>query len=434
MSEPFLPSDAPLISDVAEKRARLRRAKTMATALLAFAVVVLVIARLYPEPSYIAALIRSAAEAAIVGGLADWFAVTALFRRPLGLPIPHTALIPARKDEIGQSLGHFVSEQFLAPELLVARLRQRNRAQQVAGWLAMPEVARFIADRLVTLVPMLLSGTNDAELRQFFANVANEGLKRLDLRPALDAVLEALVRRGRHMVFADAVMELIAPTIISLREALIVRIGTRTGRFFPRYFDRKIAEEMIQGILAWLDEARTPGTEERAHLDAWLQAYIQTIRSAPDFAALVARAQAALVSHPALTKSFGAIWDELKAELLADAARPDPRLGSIAAQIVQTAGRLLQDSSAVQGHFNTAIENALVSTLAPWRRGIGAYIAEIVASWDAGKVADLIELQVGRDLQYIRVNGTLVGALIGSGLYVIGSALPVLRRMVAGAF
>lgn len=421
---------APTITDIAERRARLRRAKAGAGALLIAALVVLVAARLYPEPSFFAALARAAAEAAIVGGLADWFAVTALLRRPLGLPIPHTGLIPARKDEIGRSLGHFVSEQFLAPELLMARLRQKNRALQVAQWLEKPSIAAFIGARIAALVPAAVSGANDADLRRFFATVAQEGLQRVDLRPTFDSIVDALLRQGRHMTLADAVIEILDPTILGLREPLIARIAARTGRFFPRYFDRKIAEELVQGFSTWLHDARTPGSEERKHLEAWLLNWIADMRAAPDYAALMARAQAALLNHPALTQSLGAIWDELKGELLADAARPTPKLASLAEQLVRTVGRLLRESPTVQEHFNTALEGALISSIAPWRASIGAYIADIVASWDGHKVAEVIELQVGRDLQYIRVNGTIVGALIGSALFLLGSALPFVRGAV----
>ena len=181
-------------------------------------------------------------------------------------------------------------------------------------------------------------------------------------------------------------------------------------------------------------DARTPGTEERLRLEKGILEGIKTLRSAPDYDALIARAQTALVNHPALVNSLGAIWDELKREILADATAPQPRMGTLATQLVQTVGRLMADSPAVQQHFNAAIESALVSTIAPWRRGIGGYIAEIVAGWDGRKVADLIELQVGRDLQYIRINGTLAGALIGSTLFLLGSAVPVLRRMLVDHF
>ena len=428
MTLPDAPRITPVISDIDARRARLRRAKAGAAALLVAALLVLIAARLYPEPSFVAALARAAAEAAIVGGLADWFAVTALFRRPLGLPIPHTALIPARKDEIGRSLGHFVSEQFLAPELLLARLRQKNRALQVAQWLERPAIAAFIGARIAGLVPAAVGGANDADLRRFFAKVAQEGLQRIDLRPTLNTIVDALLRQGRHMTVADAVIELLDPIIAGLREPLIARIGARTGRLFPRYFDRKIGAELVQGFSNWLQDAKQPGSDERKHLEAWLLTWIAEMRAAPDYAALIGRAQAALVNHPALAQSLGAIWDELKAELLTDAARPTPKLASLAEQLVRTVGRLLADSPAVQQHFNAALETALIGAITPWRASIGGYIADIVASWDGHKVAEVIELQVGRDLQYIRVNGTIVGALIGSALFLIGSALPLLRH------
>jgi uncharacterized membrane-anchored protein YjiN (DUF445 family) len=418
--------------DAAERRRRLRRAKAGAAALLAAAAVALVAARLYPEPSFVAALARAAAEAAIVGGLADWFAVTALFRRPLGLPIPHTGLIPRRKDEIGRALGAFVSEQFLAPEPLLARLRSRNRALQLARWLDSPQAAAFLGERLVALVPAALAGAGDARLRGFLAGVARESLHRIDLRPAIDGLIDSLVTQGRHMALADAVLEVLPPALAELREPLAARIGARTGRFFPGSFDRKIGTEMVQGFAAWIAAARTPGTEERRHLDAWLAGRIGALRATPDYGALIAGVQTMLAEHPAVGNALGGLWDTVKAELAtADAA---PRLGALAEQLVRSSGRLLADSPAIQDQVNAAVENLVVGMLAPWRAGIGAYIAGIVAGWDADKVVAVIELQVGRDLQYIRINGTLVGALIGAGLFLLGNALPSLRRLLPDGF
>ena len=424
------PPSAPLLTNAADKRSRLRRAKHGASALLGLAVVVLVGARLYPHPSTLAALIRAAAEAAIVGGLADWFAVTALFRRPLGLPIPHTALIPKRKDEIGRSLGNFVSEQFLAPDLLIARLHQQNRAAQLARWLDTPAIASFLAERLVAVVPLALTGTDDTELRRFFATIGHEGLRRMNFLPTIDAVIDALLRRDNHLFIAEGLIDLIMKAVAGLKEPLVARIGERTGRFFPSYFDRKIGQEIVDGIVVWLAAARTPGTNERQRLDLWIRDWIARLRSDPEWPDLIARAQASLVNQPALVQSLGAIWDELKRELLLDAAASAPKMGSLGAQLVRTVGRLIQESDAVQQHFNTALDRVVLSSIAPWRRQIGSYIAEIVVSWDGETVAELMELQVGRDLQYIRVNGTLVGALVGSALFLIGSALPSLWRAI----
>ncbi len=422
---------APYIADVENKRRALRRNKLVAGSLLVIAVLVFIGIRLFVQPSFAAELISTAAEAAIVGGLADWFAVTALFRRPLGLPIPHTGLIPARKDEIGKSLGGFVRDQFLDPGLLIARLRKDNRAVQLAEWVDTAGAANFIAERVIAIVPIILNYANDAQIRTFLGNVAHGGLRRLDLVPTLDAVIEALIRAGKHMEIVDAVVEILRPSLDGVKDPIVERVGEQTGRFFPRYFDRRIGEGVIDGIDKWLDAVRTSGSGERLRLDVWIQETTATFRASPEYPRLIEQAQKVIVNHPALAHSLGAIWDEIRRELMDDAFSPSPKIGSISVEVVRTIGRLLQKTPAVQQYLNTAIERILVDYITPWRVEIGNYIAEVVASWDGPKIADAIELQVGRDLQYIRINGTLVGALIGSALFLIGVAMPGLLRAAA---
>jgi uncharacterized membrane-anchored protein YjiN (DUF445 family) len=422
---------APYIADVESKRLALRRNRLVAGSLLVIAVLVFIGIRLFVQPSFAAELISAAAEAAIVGGLADWFAVTALFRRPLGLPIPHTALIPARKDEIGKSLGGFVRDQFLDPELLIERLRKENRAVQLAQWVDTAGAANFIAERVIAIVPIILNYANDAQIRTFLGNVAHGGLRRLDLVPTLDAIIEALIRASKHMEIVDAVIEILRPSLEGIKELIIERIGEQTGRFFPRYFDRRIGKGLVDGIEKWLDAVRTSGSDERLRLDVWTQETMAKFRASPDYPRLIEQAQRVIVNHPALAHSLGAIWDEIRRELMDDVFSPSPKIGSISVEVVRTIGRLLQETPAVQQYLNTAIERILVDYITPWRVEIGNYIAEVVESWDGPKIADAIELQVGRDLQYIRINGTLVGALIGSALFLIGVAMPGLLKAAA---
>ncbi len=422
---------APYIADVESKRLALHRNRLVAGSLLVIAVLVFIGIRLFVQPSFAAELISAAAEAAIVGGLADWFAVTALFRRPLGLPIPHTALIPARKDEIGKSLGGFVRDQFLDPELLIERLRKENRAVQLAQWVDTAGAANFIAERVIAIVPIILNYANDAQIRTFLGNVAHGGLRRLDLVPTLDAIIEALIRASKHMEIVDAVIEILRPSLEGIKELIIERIGEQTGRFFPRYFDRRIGKGLVDGIEKWLDAVRTSGSDERLRLDVWTQETMAKFRASPDYPRLIEQAQRVIVNHPALAHSLGAIWDEIRRELMDDVFSPSPKIGSISVEVVRTIGRLLQETPAVQQYLNTAIERILVDYITPWRVEIGNYIAEVVESWDGPKIADAIELQVGRDLQYIRINGTLVGALIGSALFLIGVAMPGLLKAAA---
>jgi uncharacterized membrane-anchored protein YjiN (DUF445 family) len=417
---------APLFGDLQAKRARLRRSRAGATGLLIIAVLIFLAARLFLEPSFGQRLLIAASEAAMVGGLADWFAVTALFRRPLGLPIPHTALIPANKDDIGRSLGNFVRDQFLDPALLRERLQRANRAEQIALWLDTPEAAAFFAERFVAIVPIILDSIGDTRLQRFWREVAQDSLKRINLGPALDAIIEGLLRGGQHLEIVDALAATMLRTLGSLKEPIIAKVGERTGRFFPAYFDRKIGEGIMEGAQKWLDAVRTEGSDERARVAHWIENAIDEFRRSPDFARLAAETQAALITHPAVRHSLGAIWTEIKRELAADARSPEPRLAMLAAELVRSTGRLLQQSPAMQDYLNAAIERLLVDYIAPWRIAIGDYIADVVAGWNGREISEILEAQVGRDLQFIRVNGTLVGALIGCALFLLGTALPQL--------
>jgi len=418
--------------DYESKRHALRRNRRLAGGLLLVAVFAFLTLQLIDASGFAARLAIAAAEAAIVGGLADWFAVAALFRHPLGLPIPHTALIPSQKDAIGRSLGNFVRDQFLDPALLIRRLRAENRALLLARWLDSETAASFLSQRVVDIVPLLLKSANDQDVRRFIANVAGEAFRRIDVVPVFDAVLGSLIESGKHMEFVDGLTEIVEPSLHALREPIIDKVAERTGRFFPRYFDRKIAEAILNGVRSWLVSVRAPASEERIKLDAWVRRVIGDFGSAPDYAKVLAAAQAAIAANPALLHGLEAIWDEVKRELLRDVQSATPGIGLAAARIVRTVGRLLAEMPTMQDYFNGALERIIVDYIAPWRNEISDFIADVVKSWDGPKVAEIIELEVGSDLQYIRINGTLVGAAIGMLLFLIGAAIPVLRMGLAG--
>ena len=421
---------SPFIGNLQARRVALRRSRAGATALLGIAVLVFLVVRLFLEPSFGARLVSAAAEAAMVGGLADWFAVTALFRRPLGLPFPHTALIPTHKNEIGRSLGNFVRDQFLDPALLRERLRRENRAEQIARWLDTESAAAFFAERIVAIVPLALDSVGDERLLRFWREIAQNTLGRINLSPALDAIFEALLRGGQHMEIVDALASAMRRTLEGLKEPIVAKVGERTGRFFPAYFDRKIGEGIIAGVEKWLDAVRTDGSDERSRVARWIEDAIDEFRRSPDFARMATEAQAMLLSHPAVQHSLRTIWAEIRRELIADAGAAESRIAVLGAELVRSVGRLLQQSPAMQDYLNGAIERLLVDYIAPWRIAIGDYIADVVAGWNGREVAEILEAQVGRDLQFIRVNGTLVGAFIGCALFLLGTALPQLGTLL----
>ena len=415
------------------KRSALRRNRRLASALLLVAILVFLTMQLIDMPGFAARLAIAASEAAIVGGLADWFAVTALFRHPLGLPIPHTALIPSRKDAIGRSLGNFVRDQFLDSALLVQRLRTENRAIVLARWLDSEAAAAFISQRVVDIVPLVLRSANDRDVRRFIANVAGEAFRRFDVAPVFDAVLGSLIASGKHMECVDALIEILEPSLQALREPMIEKVAERTGRFFPSYFDRKIAEAILNGIRGWLLSVCTQESEERLKLDAWIRRVIGDFRASPDYANMLAAAQGAIAASPPILHGLETIWDEVKRELIADARSPRPEIGVVVGHIVRTMGRLLAEMPTMQDYVNGALERIVVDYIAPWRNELSDFIADVVKSWDGPKVAEIIELEVGSDLQYIRINGTLVGAAIGMLLFLAGMAIPILANGLAGS-
>ena len=414
------------------KRSALRRNRRLASALLLVAILVFLTMQLIDMPGFAARLAIAASEAAIVGGLADWFAVTALFRHPLGLPIPHTALIPSRKDAIGRSLGNFVRDQFLDSALLVQRLRTENRAIVLARWLDSEAAAAFISQRVVDIVPLVLRSANDRDVRRFIANVAGEAFRRFDVAPVFDAVLGSLIASGKHMECVDALIEILEPSLQALREPMIEKVAERTGRFFPSYFDRKIAEAILNGIRGWLLSVCTQESEERLKLDAWIRRVIGDFRASPDYANMLAAAQGAIAASPPILHGLETIWDEVKRELIEDARSPRPEIGVVVGHIVRTIGRLLAEMPTMQDYVNGALERIVVDYIAPWRNELSDFIADVVKSWDGPKVAEIIELEVGSDLQYIRINGTLVGAAIGMLLFLAGMAIPILANGLAG--
>jgi uncharacterized membrane-anchored protein YjiN (DUF445 family) len=415
-------------SDLTSKRRSLRRHRAFATGLLLVAVAIFIAAREWPYDSFAVRLFSAAAEAAMVGGLADWFAITALFRRPLGLPIPHTALIPSKKSDIGKSLGGFVSDNFLDPDLLLERLRRENRALQLARWLKAPGNADFMAERIVAASPMVLDTLDDKQVQIFLGKIARERLHHINFIGTADAVLTHLVDSGKHLALLDALLEQIKPALHRNRDAVAAKVGEFTGRWIPEFVDRRLAARLTEAIEKSIDAVSRQGDPERLRLDRWMKDVLMQLRAQPSYASMIEDIKQALFNQPVLIGALEAIWAEIKAEILADLNSASPKGRMIAAELVQTTGQLLENSPAMQEHLNAAIETVLIDYISPWRVGIGNFIADRVASWDGRQVAEIIELQVGKDLQYVRVNGTVVGALIGILLFLLNELLPHLPR------
>ena len=405
---------------------RLRAMQRLALALLIGVAVLYLIARVY-EPVYPGVgFLRAFCEAAMVGGLADWFAVTALFRRPLGLPIPHTAIIPEKKDRLGEALGNFVERNFLSSEVVAAKLTAIDFSDVVARWLADPRRSAPVADQLATFLPRLLDAIGEEPVRHFIRDNLSEGLRRIEMAPLAAEVLETLTAQNRHQALVD---EIITQAARFLREAepeIRGRVREKTAWLWQKLgVDEKIADRMIQAA----EEALAEVSSDPAH--AWRQRftditreYIDALRYSEQYRSRAEHLKEALLAHPVLGQYLGAVWDALRERVREDAARPGSVIrANLQASLVRLGEALLADQ-AVRDVLNGWMRSALTELVQARRNEVASLIADTVRRWDARTVSDKIERAIGRDLQYIRINGTLIGGMVGLVLHAASQLLP----------
>jgi uncharacterized membrane-anchored protein YjiN (DUF445 family) len=405
------------------KQASLRRHRTLATLLLVFAAIVAIATELVAEPGFWILLVRAGAEAGVIGGLADWFAVTALFRRPLGLPIPHTGIIPRNKDRIGHGLGSFVERNFLAPELISSKLRESNAALRIGAWLGQPDNSRLIAGQIVALLPEVIASLQDREVRAFFRDAFRDQLRAVDLLPLIARLLRLFQESGQHQRLFERSLELARDMLLRNEATIYHKVEERTSWWIPRTIDRRMARAIIGGAEEMLAELGQPQHPARLDFEQTVDELIDKLEYSETFRVRVDEFKSQLLQSPEMVNLLESLWDELRRMLLARTADSPERLtDSFAASLVALANTLTEDADA-QARLNRRLEYLLSGFVVPFRTQIGSFIAEVVQSWDAKTVSDRLELEVGRDLQYIRINGTLVGALAGCGLFLLTRAV-----------
>lgn len=412
---------------VAEERAReaeLNRMKGFATGLLALAAVVFVAAlRLERDYAWLG-FVRAAAEGAMVGALADWFAVTALFRHPLGLPIPHTAIIPRRKDAIGASIGRFVQDNFLTEEVLVGRLRAAGMAARLGTWLARPEVAGRVAHVLAGGVAGVLRVVNDADVQALIERSVVSRIETTKAAPALGRVLGAVLvgRRRRETLFA--LVQMVAQLIVDNQEGIRQKIAAASPWWMPRGVDRTIYMRLVETVAGTLTElGRDPDHPLNTQFDAVVERFVERLQTDEELIARGEEYKADLLTHPIVRDVTASLWQDAKAALLEQSAQDDSALREAIGRAVVRLGELLERDAALAAKVNGWVEAAVLYAAREYGDEGGELIAHTVSRWDAETTSRRIELQVGRDLQFIRINGTVVGGLAGLGIYALATLL-----------
>jgi uncharacterized membrane-anchored protein YjiN (DUF445 family) len=426
------PSDRPSDREVIQRRA-LRRNRAIATALLLIMAGGFLATSAAPDAGLWVSLIRATTEAGVIGGLADWFAITALFRRPLGLPIPHTAILPRNKNRIGEGLGAFLERHFLTEELVLARLRSLDVAQHVADWLADPRDAEMVADKLAVVLPHLTSALDDEELRRFTGDALGIRLRDVDAAPLVGKVLGLLTAGGYHAAVVDRSAELAAEFLERNAQQLeeSAAEGTRRRWWIPAAVNRQVARAIIRGVRELLEDLRTPDSKlRRKVLDAIDESGRDLARS-PEHRARFEAAKHALLDRPEVQAWLGSVWDQIRDSVVADIGSPRSHAREGIATACASIGRALRDDANMRARLNSVIETVAVGLL-PWRRELGRFVADVVRRWDETVLVQRMELAIGADLQYVRFTGTLVGATIGCLLFLLPRLAERIASYVAG--
>jgi uncharacterized membrane-anchored protein YjiN (DUF445 family) len=417
----------PLASSLDDReRARdLARMKRMATGLfLVAAAVFLACVLLGDDAGSWVGYVRATAEASMVGALADWFAVTALFRHPLRLPIPHTAIIPRKKDQIGASLGTFVQENFLTRAVVEEKLTTIDVPGRLGAFLAAPGRAERLAGDASAVVTALTHLLRDEDLEPAVAAIVDRKLHQTPAAPILARVLELVVEGDRHQEVLSAALRLLSRFLQENRLVFRAQLGDASPAWVPDWVDDRVFDRVFAGLQGFLEEVGAdPRHELRRSYDARLRAYVHALRTDPDTAARIEDLKKELLEHPAVRTWSGSLWTNAKNAVLAAAADPDSELRTrVAGMINQLAQSLQTDPTLrelVQRHTHT-IAGYLVERFSG---DLADLVSSTVARWDTEETSRRIELQVGRDLQWIRVNGTVVGGLAGLVIYTIAQLL-----------
>ncbi|MFC7552504.1 DUF445 domain-containing protein [Pseudoroseomonas wenyumeiae] len=407
-------------------RRNLARYRAFASGLLVL-MAALMLGAYWMPLGYATDLLQAAAKAGLVGGLADWFAVTALFRRPMGLPIPHTAIIPNEKERLGRGLGRFVANHVFTEAEIGRLLARIDIAAILRRFLEDPATSRQTAEALAGSLPRLLLSVEDGRARKLLLRL----LPRIASGPAAARMLARLLRTlmagGQHQeVFGLAVTQIrvvLAAKEESLRDAIQNRVRAEGGALVGWLAGAAVARRVLSSINQELEKIEPDDSELRAAFEAWLLAEIERLENDPERAATIGRALREAMAHPTVNAWLMDVWDRLKAALAADAGRKDGRTVVLLSGLMGNLGALLEQDEGARARVNGAVERMLRGLLPQAQDRLSGFIAQVVGNWDTATVVDKIELRVGRDLQFVRVNGTLVGFLAGGALYALLRAI-----------
>src|SRR3954470_23361867 len=405
----------------AQRAAELRRVKLLATLVLAATFAIFIAAKaavpLHPAFGFVAAF----AEAATIGGLADWYAVVALFRRPLGLPIPHTAIIQSNQHRIADKLGEFIEVHFLEAAPVEAKLRQVDFACFIADWLSDRKRSEDLARFLLRLLPEAIAAADTSGLKTFIARRVMTQLQSINLAPLAAGTLRAFIAEGRHQGLLDDLLRAVhgALTQADTMTAIRAKIRDELPTLLKLYrADAFLVKKIVASATAFFDDVRNnPKHPFRGEFDRMMLSFVDRLSSDPAYADRIDGLKRDLLARPELGDLTKKIWSNVQAFIERSAAGETHVLQHHLANVFVEAGAALANDAEMRAEINQGLVAVLRSFIADQKSGVSSFISDQVKAWDMGQLISLIELNVGKDLQYIRFNGALIGGLAGLALY-----------------
>ena len=398
------------------KKASLTKMKNIALIVLGIAVIVFFVAHHYKI-----GWLKAISEAAMVGGIADWFAVVALFRHPLGIPIPHTALIPNNKDAIGQNLGSFVSDEFLIKEKLEVKLDEFDFATKATNWLKVEKNATTIASLVVeNVIPRVLKTIDDADVKNFIQQQFESKMQELNFGQWIAVGLESLTKSDKQAELITNVLTVLATELQANKMEINEKVKMATPWYTLGVADKKIADGVFNGLYEFLEMAKAPDSSIRQKINLYLMDFIEELKNSPEMQLKISTLIVEFTKKEEVQEYIGSIWQEIKSAVTVDLEKGErSQIKLNLTRVITNFGYTIQNDIVMTTKINNFIKIDLLGVLLRNKKAIGDLISSSVQSWDEKEIADKLELEVGKDLQFIRINGTVVGGFVGLVIYFV---------------
>lgn len=412
----------------ASKQAELVRMKRLASGLLLLMTVIYIVSRVFHGPEWLA-FVEATAEAAMVGALADWFAVTALFRHPLGLKIPHTAIIPRRKDVIAEQFGIFVQQNFLSEEVISGRIKSMNLSQRVADWIVERENARAIAEQVSAGLAGVVRVMNDTDVQHMIERHVESKIRETSFAPMFGDLLSFITSGRRQQDLFDGAVSVGLNLLEDSDEDIQTTVSRETPWWFPSSVDAAIYRRIVRNVSKMLYEMQVDIYHPmRVRLMSMINQFLEDLKHSDDIREKEVAIKEDLLSQPAVREFTTTLWSDLKAALLKQSERPDNELQQAIEDSVIRFGESIREDRELAAKIDGWAEDGARYLIRTYGHEVAELISNTIESWDPEATSERIEIQIGKDLQFIRINGTVVGGLAGFVIHTVTVSAPAVSN------